>query len=466
MTIQAILGLVLVLVLLIYFSYKGAPIVIIAPIAAVILVLFVDGADAKCMATYTEVYMKGFGNFAKNFFPLFVTGALFAKLMDSVGYTRSIARFVAVRLGKEKAILSVVLAGAILTYGGVSLFVVAFVVYPIAISLFREANIPKRLIPGSIALGAFTFTMTALPGTPQVQNTIPMSVFGTDSFAAPGIGLIASALLFGLGYLWLSRRAKQAKLQGEGYGDYDDTSSAVDVADAGSVPPVYLAILPIILMFVLNLFFSKMYYPGIDGTYLENYGTTLAGVSGNWSVILAILISICVIIIINFRQLKELGFNQVLKEGVATTFAPIVNACAIVGFGTVITSLPLYTALQQILIGSSQNPLISEALSVNILCGITGSASGGLGAAISGFASTYMDMAAASGISPQVLHRIASLASGGLDTLPFNGAVLTTLALCGMTHKQSYKDICVVSVIIPMAVTVIMVILASLGLQF
>ena len=213
MTISAVVGLIAVLIFLIYFSYKGAPIVIVAPVGAIILVLFAGGLDAKVMATYTEVYMKGFGNFAKNFFPLFVTGALFAKMMDSVGYTKSIARFVALRLGKGKAIMSVVLAGAILTYGGVSLFVVAFVVYPIAISLFREADIPKRLIPGAIALGAFTFTMTALPGTPQVQNTIPMSVFGTDSFAAPGLGIIASILLFGLGYLWLSGRAKKAKAQ-------------------------------------------------------------------------------------------------------------------------------------------------------------------------------------------------------------------------------------------------------------
>lgn len=466
MTIQAVLGLIAVLVFLVCFSYRGAPIVIIAPVAAAILVVFVNGTDARIMATYTEVYMKGFGNFAKNFFPLFITGALFAKLMDTVGYTRSIAHFVASRLGKEKAILSVVLAGAILTYGGVSLFVVAFVVYPIAISLFREADIPKRLIPGSIALGAFTFTMTALPGTPQVQNTIPMSVFGTDSFAAPGIGLVASALLFGLGYLWLSRRASQAKAAGEGYGDWDDIGNAAGMEDTSGLPPAGLAFLPIVLMFALNLFFSKAYFPGIDGAYLEEYGTTLSGVAGNWSVILAILLTVCVIIAVNFRQLRETGLNGTLKEGVATTFAPIVNSCAIVGFGTVITSLPLYGALQQVLIGSSQNPLISEALSVNILCGITGSASGGLGAAISGFAENYMNMAAASGLSPEVLHRIASLASGGLDTLPFNGAVLTTLALCGMTHKQSYKDICVVSVVIPLAVTVVMVILASLGLQF
>ena len=466
MTISAVVGLIAVLIFLIYFSYKGAPIVIVAPVGAIILVLFAGGLDAKVMATYTEVYMKGFGNFAKNFFPLFVTGALFAKMMDSVGYTKSIARFVALRLGKGKAIMSVVLAGAILTYGGVSLFVVAFLFFTNAISLFRDAFIPKRLIPGAISLGAFTFTMTALPGTPQVQNTIPMSVFGTDSFAAPGLGIIASILLFGLGYLWLSGRAKKAKAQGEGYGEHQVETAAVDMADGADVPPIYLAILPIVLMFGLNLFLSKVYFPGVSGGYLEDYGTTLASVAGNWSVIIAIVISIVVILLMNIKKLKNIGINTVLKDGVSTTFGPIVNACAIVGFGTVITSLPLYTGLQQLLVGSSQNPLISEALSVNILCGITGSASGGLGAAISGFADTYMQMAASAGISPEVLHRIASLASGGLDTLPFNGAVLTTLALCGMTHKQSYKDICVVSVIIPMCVTVIMVILASLGLQF
>lgn len=466
MTPQAMIGLVVVLVFLVLLAYKGAPIVVIAPIASVILVLFVNGFDAHVMATYTEVYMKGFGNFAKNFFPLFLTGALFAKLMDTVGYTKALANFVAVKLGSGKAILAVVLAGAILTYGGVSMFVVAFVVYPIAVSLYRRENIPKRLIPGSIALGAFTFTMTAMPGTPQVQNTIPMSVFGTDSFAAPGIGIVASILMFTLGYLWLTRRAKKAAANKEGYGNHDDADMAIDVNDTSNLPPVIFAFLPIILVFGLNLFFSKVYFPGIDGAYLEEYGTTLASVSGNWSVIIAIIIAICVIIVMNIKTLREKGLLKVLKEGVETTFAPIVNACAIVGFGTVITSLPLYTALQEALVGSSNNPLVSVALSVNVLCGITASASGGLGAALSGFGQNYINMAAAAGISPEVLHRIASIASGGLDSLPFNGAVLTTLALCHLSHKEAYKDVCVVSVIIPIIVVTIMVVLASFGFCF
>ena len=104
----------------------------------------------------------------------------------------------------------------------------------------------------------------------------------------------------------------------------------------------------------------------------------------------------------------------------------------------------------------------AEALSVNLICGLTASASGGLGISLDALAPTYMQMSQALNISPEILHRVASLSCGGLDTLPHNGAVITTLAICGLTHKESYKDIFVTSVIIPIFVTTIVVVFASL----
>lgn len=410
------------------------------------------------MANYTEVYMDGFASFVKNYFPLFMTGALFAILMEKANYAKSISCFITEKLGKEKAILSIVLSGSLLTYGGVSLFVVAFISYPISRTLFKQADIPKRLIPGCIALGSFTFTMTALPGSPEIQNVIPMKYFGTDAFAAPLIGIIASLLMLGLGMFYLTREAKKAKTNGEGYGNHIEKDNEELIKD--ELPNIFVSIFPILIIFAANLFFSKIYYPTIDGSYLEDYNTVLSNVSGTWSVIISIVIADIFLVLTNLKKIKNL--KLVLDEGVSNSFRPLLNSSAIVGYGSVIKSLAVFAVIQNFVFNISSNPIISEALSVNLICGLTASASGGLTITLDALAPTYLQMAHTLNISPQILHRIASLACGGLDTLPHNGAVITTLAICGLTHKQSYKDIFVTSVVIPIVVTSIIVISVSL----
>ena len=452
----SILGLILSLIIIMYLAYKGYSTIITAPIIAIITIILTTGFNGHLMANYTEVYMSGFANFIKNYFPLFMTGAIFAKLMEEANYAKSIAHFITQKLGKDKSILAVVLSGALLTYGGVSLFVVAFILYPIASMLFKEADIPKRLIPGTIALGAFTFTMTALPGSPEIQNVIPMKYFGTDTFAAPIIGIVASVMMLTLGMLWLTKRAKSAKVNGEGYGNHSDKSIETDYSN---LPNIFSAILPIII-FVTNLFFSKVYYENIDGSYLSEFGTTLSSVSGTWSVIIAIVLADVFIVLTNLKKIKNL--KSILDIGVTNSFRPLLNSSAIVGYGSVIKSLAVFGVIQSFIFGISSNPIISEALSVNLICGLTASASGGLGISLDALAPTYLHISQALNISPEILHRIASLSSGGLDTLPHNGAVITTLAICGLTHKESYKDIFVTSVVIPIFVTAIIVILTSL----
>ena len=453
----SILGLILSLILIMYLAYKGYSTIITAPIIAIITIILTTGFNGHLMANYTEVYMSGFANFIKNYFPLFMTGAIFAKLMEEANYAKSIAHFITQKLGKDKSILAVVLSGALLTYGGVSLFVVAFILYPIASMLFKEADIPKRLIPGTIALGAFTFTMTALPGSPEIQNVIPMKYFGTDTFAAPIIGIAASVMMLTLGMLWLTKRAKSAKVNGERYGNHSDKSIETDYSN---LPNIFSAILPIIIIFVTNLFFSKVYYENIDGSYLSEFGTTLSSVSGTWSVIIAIVLADVFIVLTNLKKIKNL--KSILDIGVTNSFRPLLNSSAIVGYGSVIKSLAVFGVIQSFIFGISSNPIISEALSVNLICGLTASASGGLGISLDALAPTYLQMSQALNISPEILHRIASLSSGGLDTLPHNGAVITTLAICGLTHKESYKDIFVTSVVIPIFVTAIIVILTSI----
>ena len=454
----SIIGLILSLSLIIFLAYKGYSTIITAPLVA-LLTLFLIGEDTntQLMVHYTEVYMGGFANFVKNYFPIFLTGAIFAKLMEETLYAKSIANFITKNLGKNKTILAVVFAGALLTYGGVSLFTVAFVLYPIANVLFKESDIPKRLIPGTIALGSSTFTMTALPGTPEIQNVIPMRYFGTDTFAAPLIGIIASVLMLLLGIVWLTYRVRKAHANLEGYGNHhiEDNPN-----ENKNIPSIFLAVTPILIIFLSNLFFSKIFYQLIDGSYLSKYNLSLDNVSGTWSVIISIVISTLFIIITNFGKFSNL--NKVLNEGISNSFLPLLSSSAIVGYGSVIKSLPVFIALQSMILNVSSNPIISEALSVNIICGITASASGGLTITLDALSSTFIAMSQSLNISPEIMHRIAALASGGLDTLPHNGAVITTLAICSLTHKDSYKDIFITSVVIPILVTALVVITASI----
>ena len=453
----SLLGLIISLSLIMYLAYKGYSTIITAPIIGLITILISLGFKGHLMANYTEVYMSGFSSFVKNYFPLFLTGSIFAKLMDEANYGKSIASFITNKLGKNKAILAIVLSGAFLTYGGVSLFVVAFILYPLANILFKEADIPKRLIPGTIALGAFTFTMTAIPGSPEIQNVIPMSYFGTDTFAAPVIGIIASIIMFTLGMLWLTKRAKDARRNGEGYGNHKYIHK---IDESETLPNILISVIPILIIFVTNFVLSKFYFPNTNGDYLKQYGITLDKVSGTWSVIIAIVVAIVYIIIINFKRFKNL--NKSLNEGVSNSFLPLLNSSAIVGYGNIIKALPIFTVIQTSIMNISSNPIISEAISVNIICGLTASASGGLGITLSALAPTFVEMSQKLSISPEILHRIASLSSGGLDTLPHNGAVITTLAICGLTHKESYKDIFVTSVVVPIVTTILIVAVVSI----
>ncbi|MCX7951430.1 MAG: GntP family permease [Clostridiales bacterium] len=455
-----VIGIILSLALLMYLAYRGITVLVLAPLLALFAALFTGGTPL--MATYTEVFMKNLANYVKMYFPVFMLGALFGKVMEDSGSAKAIAHYIANKLGKEKAIMAVVLSCAILTYGGVSLFVVAFAVYPVAAHLFKEAGIPKRLIPGAIALGSFTFTMTALPGTPQIQNAIPMPFFGTNAYAAPILGIVAALIMAGLGIWWLQSRAKKAMAQGEGYGNHPNESFTQ--IDESKLPSFFVALLPIILVLVINFVLSKYYFPKINAEYLtqDPYKTSIKSVAGIWSLIIALVVAIILAFVIHRNRIENV--LKTLNNGIFGSFLPILNTASEVGYGNVIASLASFVIIKNAILGISANPLISEAISVNILAGITGSASGGMSIALGALGKQYMEMATQMGISPEALHRIATIACGGLDSLPHNGAVITLLGITGMTHKESYKDIGMVSVVIPLIALIVALILASMGI--
>lgn len=447
-----VLIVLLSLILLIYFAYRGMSVLYLAPLLATFAVLL--SSEKLAISMYTEVFMTGVAGFLRSFFPLFLLGALFGRMMQDSGSAQAIALGIQKKLGPQHAILSVIIACAVLTYGGVSLFVVAFAVLPVACSIFKEADLPKKLIPATLALGSFTFTMTALPGTPQIQNSIPMPYYGTDIYAAPTLGLIAAIIMLGLGYLWISRRAKKMKLSDQGYfhGLSNEEIQREERGlshESGQLPSFWIAIIPIIVVLVLNFYLAHYYFPSMTNL---NQMTDLAPAAlkksiGLWSLILTLLFAIFVTIGINWRRIKSVSNS--LNEGANGSLLPVLNTASEVGYGSVIATLAGFSLIREAILNVSTNPLVSQSLSVGVLAGITGSASGGLSIALEALSTEFMRMAELANISPEALHRTAVIASGGLDSLPHNGAVITLLAISRLTHKQSYLDIGVVSVVIP-----------------
>ncbi|RYM06339.1 GntP family permease [Sporolactobacillus sp. THM7-7] len=441
-----IFAIILALGLLIFLAYRGYPVIIVAPAVTLLAVLLSGG---HLLPSYTEVYMTHAAHYVKSFFPIFLLGAIFGKVMEMTGAASSIAQTIVKSLGSKRAILSVVLACSVLTYGGVSLFVVAFAVYPFAAAIFKEADIPKRLIPGAIALGAFTYTMDALPGTPQIQNIIPTNYFGTDTYAAPLVGIIGSIIVFTGGMLWLEYRRRQALAKGEGYGSGHKNEPEND--DQANMPNFWLSILPLIVVITLNYLFSrgaisaKHWYDSGDLKEIFHIADVSTLVS-SWSLIVALTLGILTAMLIKVRRMKT-RLSAGLTTAAMGALLAIFNTASEVGFGNVVKTLPGFSAIQNHIFHASSNPLISEAVSVNILSGITGSASGGLSIALEVMSHQYLQVANSLGISPELLHRIASMASGGMDTLPHNGAVITLLAITGLTHRQSYKDIFAITVL-------------------
>ncbi len=455
-----IFGVVLSLALLMFFAYRGFSVLFLAPIMASLAVIL--SGELPVLASYTQIFMEALANFIMTFFPIFLLGAIFGKLMDASGAAQSIANTIAGYLGNRRAILAIVLACGVLTYGGVSLFVVAFAVYPIAAALFKEAEIPKRFVPGAIALGSFTFTMTALPGTPAIQNAIPTGFFGTDVFAAPGLGLIGGLLMMGGGMLWLSRRAGVAKAGGEGYGIHP--AEHEEKAELRSLPPLLIALLPILLVVVFNLLFARVLIPGWDTGYLADpdFGeTSVDDVRGIWAIIMALVIAIAATIALNWKRLEDT--RESINRGCMNSLLPIFNTASEVGYGAVIASLTAFILIRDFMVGiSPDNALISQAITVNVLAGITGSASGGMSIALSTMGELHLEMALEQGIDPELLHRVTSMAAGGLDALPHCGAIITLLSICRLTHRQSYPDIFMVSVVIPLMSLVVVVALGTM----
>jgi H+/gluconate symporter-like permease len=462
-----LLGILVGLGLLVFMAFRGWSVLGLAPVAALVAASF---AGEPLLAHWTQTFMGATAGFIAQFFPLFLLGALFGKLMDDSGSVTAIAQSMTERLGARRAVLAVVLAGALVTYGGVSLFVAMFVLTPMGQALFRTADIPNRLLPAAVMLGTATFTMSALPGTPAIQNAIPMPFFGTTPFAAPGLGIVAAAIMLGFGLWWLGRAESAARRAGEGFGgvigannagahdllvrERASTAREFDPAEIGHgkrsavLPGIAIALLPLAIVILVNLTMSLVVLPRLDTSFLAEarWGpTSLAHVGGVWSVIVALASAIVVLLVFNRHRLPAL--RDTVDAGLNASALPVLSVASLVGFGAVVAELPAFAMVRDWVLGIEGGPLVGLAVATNVLSALTGSASGGLTIALSALGDTYMQLAAEHGIDPALMHRVAVIGAGTLDSLPHNGAVVTLLAVCGATHRQSYLDIVMVGIV-------------------
>jgi len=473
--------------LLIALAFRGWSILLLAPVAALVAALF---SREPLLAHWTQTLMGSAAEFLARFFPLFLLGALFGKLMEDSGSVAAIATFMTQRLGPQRAVLAVVLAGALVTYGGVSLFVAFFVLAPMAQELFRAADIPRRLMPAAIMLGTSTFTMSALPGTPSIQNAIPMPFFGTTPFAAPGLGILASLIMLGFGLWWLGREERTARRIGEGFGsgapmlperlatdeklrERATTAREFDPAEIAHgeqtdvPPPITLAALPLVVVVAVNLAMSQFILPALDTRYLAEArfgGVSLADLGGVWAVITALTCAILTVLAVSYRRLPAL--RETMDAGANAAVLPALSVASLVGFGAVVAAMPAFAVVRDAVLGIGGGPLVSLAVATNLLAALTGSASGGLTIALDALGATYLERAASIGLDPALLHRVAVIGSGTLDSLPHNGAVVTLLAVCGSTHRESYRDIVIAGIVGPVIALVIVIAIGSMTGSF
>jgi len=444
------------LLLLMIFAYRGYSIILFAPLFAMIGAI---GSGYELMPVFSEIYMTKIAEYVKTYFPVFLLGAVFAKIMEEGGLANSIAAAIVRTLGKERAVLAVLLGCGVLTYGGLSVFVVAFVMYPFAAILFREAGIPKKLIPATLWMGIFTYAMVALPGTPQIQNIIPTTFFGTTTWAGPILGFIGAAAYFCFGWAWICYRHKKLAAAGEGYGEHQQNEP--QPIESG-LPHWCAAMIPLIVVIVVNIYMSNPFHwnfahhwntqslAALKPLRLSLLSASVDRIQAIWSIDIALLLGIiCAAVIGRKRICLNGGIISPLNSGAISSVSAILNTASGYAFGAVIASLSGFQAIKSALLNLKigYGPLLSEVITTNIMVAFTGSSSGGITIALGMLGQEWLAWAQNVGIEAEVVHRIACLASAGLDTVPHGGALVTLIAVCGLTHKESYYDVFILTLL-------------------
>lgn len=445
------LGIIISLVLLIFLVYRGVSVFISSVLAALVAVVL-TGSDLPIMEAWTEPFMEGAAGFVKAYFPVFLVGAIFGAVMNASGAALVVAKFISEKMGEERAMLAVIVASFLLTYGGISVFVVVFAVLPIAEAIFVRSQFPRHMLPSAICAGALPAYVA--PGSAQFINTIPIVNFGTNIYSGMVIGAIGVVIWLFLGVIYMSGLIKKAKANGEGYGVILDDSNK----DSNVEGNAFLAFAPIGFVVVGNFLLTKYYESEAAAEYYAQY----SGVNGTWAIIISLTAATLFAIVLHWNNFSNKV--EALSKGANDALAPIFNTATQVGFGGVIKSLPAFASIQAAIFTIGGPKIISVSIGTIILAAVVGSTSGGVAIAMAAFGEQWVQMATEHGISLDVLHRVIVFSASCLDTLPHSGFIITLLSVCGLTHRQSYKDLFVVSCLLPMFGTAGVILAAVLGL--
>lgn len=434
-----VIGLLVAIAFMIVAAFKGYHVVPVTIVASLIAIIT---NNVDIWMGLSEAYAVDMKNFVGNYLIMFFLGALLGQVLSRSGAARMVGVTLAKKFGSKNALLITVVTSSILAYGGVSVFVIVFAIYPIALFLFQEADIPKRLIPGAVMLGAGSYVMTAVPGSPALTNVIPTTYLGTTVTAAPVIGIISAIVMFVSGFYIYSTYVKKVKAKGEHFvPSPSDNIAKLTPEEEAKLPSFATSIAPLVVTVavILGERFLKIGLPAV------------------FTVLIGLFAGIVVGYLLHRQRI--LDFKDTLSTSGTGSINALLNTASVVGLGGAVKATPAFQAMVNFALSINLPVLFTTAIAVNIIAGITGSSSAGITIFMSTFSEAFIER----GVHPEVLHRVAAISAGVLDSLPHAGPNVTFLSVAGLKFKEGYPGIFISTCVIPFIGLVTALILASLG---
>ncbi|NLJ57257.1 MAG: GntP family permease [Tissierellia bacterium] len=427
----AIIGLILAVLVLGVAAYKGWG-ALTSTLLASLVVILTNGINI--WEGFSNFYMQGYTGAYASFFLMFCCSSLYANFMNVSGSATSIAYQFIDWFGRQKVLLVCFVITLVLTYGGVSLFVVVYAMAPIMFTLFKEANLPRHLTMAIIIAGSASLSMTALPGTPALTNVIPTEFLGTTLTAAPIYGIIASIAFFVMIVFYLNYCEKKARANNE-YWTYPEgvDPSKYEIQDRSLLPSSIKAFLPMIILMTIIIVGSRL---GLNSTMLAT-GAMLAGT--------------LTVFVLNIDKFKGQDMKKIISTGLEGGIGGIGGYAGVVAFGSVVSNSEAFTSIVDWVLSMQMNPYAQGAFATMVVSAVTGSSSGGLRIMFTAFADGFLT----SGANLELLHRLVSIAAGALDTLPHSPGLFLMFAVLGLTHKEAYKHVFWTTVVIPTIITLV-----------
>ena len=420
--ILSVLGFFISMILFVFLSMKKWNVALVSIFASFILMCF-NGINP--LIGFSGAFSDGLSGFVGKWWLMFILGSVFGKIMQDTGLSVLIATLLISRV-QCNPILAVLIISIIMSYGGISTFVIAFTIYPIASELFQRADIETTIMPAVILFCPTTLAMTMLPGSPSVQNIIPTAYLGTNIYAAPLLGILASIITFSLGYRYLKRTANIKNNMPK----YIPSEPHFNIID-------FSCFLPCIILWVVALLLIQLHIDSQIAVELS----LLCGI-------------ICAIAISGVKS----NVLESLNNGVQSGLKTLIITSLIMGYGNLVKSMDSFVWVTDKLYSLFDNEIVSSIIAVNIIAALTGSSLTSLQILFD----TFLDRIRISELPAENIHRIIAIASGGLDSMPYATGVVVANDLAHTEQSKTYKHIFITCALIPLLALVLTVAISYL----